>query len=76
MSVAEQYPAHKDSNGTRWYRPQLEAGTGIGQWGWTSDPRQAHSDYVAHYNAQTGGLHPEGLCGGDCTGCVGPGEGG
>ncbi|ASR85680.1 hypothetical protein SEA_AMGINE_80 [Mycobacterium phage Amgine] len=28
------------------------------------------------YDARTGGLHPEGMCGGDCSGCVGDGEGG
>lgn len=75
MNVAENYPAHTDSNGTTWYRPVQDPGFGVSQWGWTSDRKLAHPDYVAEMDAQTGGLHPEGLCGGDCSGCCGPGEG-
>jgi len=63
VNVAEQYPARTDSNDVRWYRPRLDPGIGVSQWGWTSDPKQAHSDYRAQYDAQIGGLHPEGLCG-------------
>lgn len=74
-SVAEQYPAQSRVDGTTWYRPRRVPGAGVDQWGWTSDPRQAHPDYAAYYDAQSGGLHPAGLCGGDCTGCVDPGEG-
>lgn len=28
------------------------------------------------YEKQTGGLHPESVCGEDCSGCVSPEEGG
>lgn len=28
------------------------------------------------HDRQANGLHPEGTCGGDCSGCVGDGEGG
>lgn len=45
MSVAEQYPARTDTNGTTWYRPVRPKGIDFDQWGWTSDPRQAHPDY-------------------------------
>ncbi|WNM69023.1 hypothetical protein SEA_TRIBLETROUBLE_82 [Mycobacterium Phage TribleTrouble] len=31
---------------------------------------------ACEHDPQTGGLHPEGLCGGDCSGCVSEGEGG
>lgn len=45
MSVAEQYPARTDTNGTTWYRPGFTGKTPPSMWGWTSDPRQAHPDY-------------------------------
>ncbi|QJD50383.1 hypothetical protein I5H01_gp024 [Mycobacterium phage MarkPhew] len=74
--VAARFPAQVQADGRAWYRPVRDAGMDLSQWGWTSDPRQAHPAYRALYDAQTGGLHPEGLCGGDCSGCVGEGEGG
>ena len=46
LNVAQQYPARTDTNGTTWYRPVREKGVGIDQWGWTSDPAQAHPDYA------------------------------
>lgn len=42
MSVAQQYPARTDTNGTTWYRPADTAAP----WGWTADPEQAHPDYA------------------------------
>ncbi|WP_016891473.1 hypothetical protein [Mycobacteroides abscessus] len=45
MSVAEQYPARTDTNGATWYRPVRSKGIDFDQWGWTSDPHQAHPDY-------------------------------
>ncbi|QFG08471.1 hypothetical protein I5H09_gp020 [Mycobacterium phage Yunkel11] len=47
MSIAEQYPARTDANGRTWWRPVRPAGTDLSQWGWTSDPAQAHPDYDA-----------------------------
>lgn len=76
VSVAIQFPARRGSDGIRWYRPVREAGMSADQWGWTSNPRMAHPDYRTHYDAECNGLHPAGLCGGDCSGCVEPGEGG
>ncbi|QJD50482.1 hypothetical protein SEA_CHRIS_80 [Mycobacterium phage Chris] len=76
QSVAVLFPARTQSDGRAWYRPVRPPGADMSQWAWTSDPRLAHPDYCAHYDEQTGGLHPEGLCGGDCSGCVGEGEGG
>lgn len=76
MNVAELYPAHTDGNGTTWYRPVRDPGLDVSQWGWTSDPLLAHPDYLAQADEQTGGLHPESMCGRDCSGCVSPGEGG
>ncbi|ASR85282.1 hypothetical protein I5H06_gp22 [Mycobacterium phage SirPhilip] len=76
MNVAETYPARLQSDGRTWYRPVRPAGADLSQWGWTSQREQAHPDYCAQIDAQTGGLHPEGLCGGDCSGCVSEGEGG
>ncbi|AON96729.1 hypothetical protein SEA_GENGAR_74 [Mycobacterium phage Gengar] len=75
MNVAEQWPARTDSNGVTWFRPARDAGSDFSQWGWTSQREQAHPDYRAHFEAQTGGLHPERLCGGDCSGCVSEAEG-
>jgi len=46
MSVAQQYPARTDTNGTTWYRPVRDPGMGMDQWGWTADPAQAHPDYL------------------------------
>lgn len=46
MSVAEQYPARTDTNGTTWYRPGFTGKTPPSMWGWTSDPLQAHPDYA------------------------------
>ncbi|WP_237146503.1 PD-(D/E)XK nuclease family protein [Mycobacteroides abscessus] len=46
VSVAEEYPARTDDNGTTWYRPVRPKGIGIDQWGWTSQPEQAHPDYA------------------------------
>ncbi|QAY02813.1 hypothetical protein SEA_SHAOBING_82 [Mycobacterium phage Shaobing] len=45
MNVAEQYPAVTDASGRTWYRPVRPAGADFSQWGWTSDPAQAHPDY-------------------------------
>lgn len=45
MNVAQLYPAHTDDNGRTWYRPVLDKGVDTSQWGWTSDPAQAHPDY-------------------------------
>ena len=42
MTVADQYPARTDSNGTTWYRPAQTAQP----WGWTADFAQAHPDYA------------------------------
>lgn len=75
-SVAVLYPARRATDGVVWYRPARDPGVGVDQWGWTSNPRLAHPDYRAHFEAQTGGFHPAELCGGDCSGCVGRGEGG
>ncbi|AXQ53096.1 hypothetical protein SEA_RANDO14_76 [Mycobacterium phage Rando14] len=75
MNVAEQYPARTDNNGVTWFRPARDPGLDFSQWGWTSQREQAHPDYRAHYDAQTGGLHPARLCGGDCAGCVEAAEG-
>ncbi|ASZ75152.1 hypothetical protein PBI_TREYKAY_83 [Mycobacterium phage TreyKay] len=47
MSIAAQYPARTDTNGRTWWRPVRPAGTDLSQWGWTSDPAQAHPDYDA-----------------------------
>lgn len=47
MSVAGLYPARTDTNGRTWYRPVRDPGIGVDQWGWTSDPAQAHPDYDA-----------------------------
>ncbi|SLH42691.1 hypothetical protein [Mycobacteroides abscessus] len=46
MSVAEEYPARTDGNGATWYRPMRPKGIAFDQWGWTSDPMQAHPDYA------------------------------
>ncbi|BBX88008.1 hypothetical protein MAUB_58810 [Mycolicibacterium aubagnense] len=73
MNVAQQFPARTDSNGVIWYRHR-DSDSGTSRSEWTSDPTQAHSDYVAHYDATTGGLHPEGVCGGDCSGCCSDAE--
>ncbi|QAU06500.1 hypothetical protein SEA_KISI_82 [Mycobacterium phage KiSi] len=75
-SVAEVFPARTDAQGRTWYRPVRDAGTDLSQWGWTSQRKLAHPDYLAAADESTGGLHPEGLCGGDCSGCVSEGEGG
>lgn len=45
--ISHDYPAHTDGNGTTWYRPVRPKGTDLSQWGWTSDPKQAHPDYRA-----------------------------
>ncbi|AVO24833.1 hypothetical protein SEA_DEBY_80 [Mycobacterium phage Deby] len=47
MSIAAQYPARTDTLGRTWWRPVRPAGTDLSQWGWTSDPAQAHPDYDA-----------------------------
>lgn len=41
-SIADQYPARTDSNGTTWYRPTPETGL---QWGWTSQEKYADPSY-------------------------------
>ncbi|SKN10603.1 Uncharacterised protein [Mycobacteroides abscessus subsp. massiliense] len=46
MSVAEQYPARTDTNGTTWYRPRFIGKTPPSMWGWTGHPEQAHPDYA------------------------------
>lgn len=46
MSVAEFYPPRTDTNGITWYRPSRREGESMSQWGWTSDPAQAHDDYM------------------------------
>ncbi|QFG09465.1 hypothetical protein I5H08_gp022 [Mycobacterium phage Yuna] len=74
--VAALYPAQPQRDGRAWYRPVRPPGSDLSQWGWTSQRKLAHPAYAALYDAQTGGLHPEGLCGGDCSGCVSEGEGG
>ncbi|QAX95620.1 hypothetical protein I5H03_gp026 [Mycobacterium phage Nibb] len=75
MSVASQYPMVRDSNGREWYRPVRPAGADLSQWGWTSLRELAHPDYRQQADEAAGGLHPERLCGGDCSGCVSEGEG-
>lgn len=47
MSVAEDWPARTDTNGRTWWRPVRDAKMSFDQWGWTSDPAQAHPDYDA-----------------------------
>lgn len=47
MTVAEQYPPRTDGNGRTWWRPVRDPGLDFSQWGWTSDPAQAHPDYDA-----------------------------
>ena len=44
-TVAEQYPAVTDSNGTTWYRPERKPGEGFAQWGWTALPEHADASY-------------------------------
>jgi hypothetical protein len=44
-TVKEAHPATTDTNGTTWYRPQRRGDVSFSQWGWTSDPAQAHEDY-------------------------------
>lgn len=45
-SVASQWPAQPDpGTGLTWYRPARDKGMSIEQWGWTSEPNQAHDDY-------------------------------
>lgn len=46
--IARAYPAVTDSNGTTWYRPSFTGRTPPQMWGWTADPKQAHSDYAAN----------------------------
>ncbi|AHY26907.1 hypothetical protein SEA_MUFASA_83 [Mycobacterium phage Mufasa] len=46
MNVAEQYPARTDTNGRTWFRPVRPPGADVSQWGWTSQPEQAHPDYA------------------------------
>ncbi|QFG09272.1 hypothetical protein SEA_EFRA2_87 [Mycobacterium phage Efra2] len=60
MSIAEQYPARTDTNGRTWWRPLRPAGTDLSQWGWTSDPAQAHPDYDALNTCKPG--RQSGLC--------------
>lgn len=45
-SVAEDFPAHTDSNGNTWYRPVRDKGIGMDQWGWTSNPVFADPSYA------------------------------
>lgn len=45
MSVAVDYPARRQPDGTYWYRPVRDKGIDATQWGWTHDPNQAHEDY-------------------------------
>ncbi|QFG14129.1 hypothetical protein I5G97_gp024 [Mycobacterium phage Curiosium] len=59
MSVADQYPARTDTNGLTWWRPVRPAGTDLSQWGWTSDPAQAHPDYDALNTCTCFWLPPE-----------------
>ena len=45
-NVADQWPAQPDAGtGLTWYRPARDKGMSLEQWGWTSDPDQAHPDY-------------------------------
>lgn len=44
-TVAEQWPARTDSNGTTWYRPAVTAGVSLQTWGWTAQPELAHPSY-------------------------------
>lgn len=46
VSVAQQYPARTDDNGTTWYRPSFAGKTPPSMWGWTSQPLHAHPDYA------------------------------
>lgn len=59
MSVADQYPARTDTLGRTWWRPVRPAGTDLSQWGWTSDPAQAHPDYDALNTCTCYWLPPE-----------------
>ncbi|QFP94866.1 hypothetical protein SEA_MARSHAWN_80 [Mycobacterium phage Marshawn] len=45
--IAARFPAVTDSAGRTWWRPVRDAGTDLSQWGWTSDPLQAHPAYAA-----------------------------
>lgn len=46
-NVAGEWPAQPDpGTGLTWYRPARDKGMSIEQWGWTSDPWQAHDDYM------------------------------
>lgn len=45
-TVAEQYPARTDTNGTTWYRPVRSPGSGFDQWGWTSNAAMADPSYA------------------------------
>jgi hypothetical protein len=45
-TVAEQYPARTDANGTTWYRPASPPGSGLAQWGWTSNAAMADPSYA------------------------------
>ncbi len=47
MNIAELYPPVTDGRGVTWWRPVRDAGADVSQWGWTSDPAQAHPDYDA-----------------------------
>jgi hypothetical protein len=44
-TVAQDYPARLDTNGTKWYRPAVRDAREI--WGWTSDIKQADPSYIA-----------------------------
>ena len=50
-TVAEQYPARTDSNGTTWYRPVRRKGDAMSQWGWTALPEHADPSYNAPNSA-------------------------
>ncbi|AOQ28932.1 hypothetical protein SEA_THYATIRA_76 [Mycobacterium phage Thyatira] len=70
MSVAEQYPARTDSNGVTWFRPARDTGLDFSQWGWTSDPTQAHPDYgIGPHIVRHDATGTEALCAGP-AGCV------
>lgn len=64
VNVAEQYPARTDSNGTTWFRPARGAGLDFSQWGWTSDPAQAHPDYGTGPHIVRHASGAAALCGG------------
>lgn len=57
MNVAQQYPARTDDTGVTWYRPAFDGKSPPAMWGWTSQPEQAHPDYLSD-QAKAWGLGP------------------